>query len=60
MKDFSNLQPGNFVRHKHGRDTYIVQANYGSYVIAARTAHISNPREWDKIGDDGNPMPDQK
>lgn len=43
------LQPGDIIKHKMGNDTYIVTANYGSYAIAVRAVHVSNPSEWEFV-----------
>lgn len=49
-QEFDRLAVGDLIRHKGGSKAYVVQANYGSYVIAVRVAHVTNPTEWDLIG----------
>ena len=44
------LQQGDIIRHKMGGESYVVTANYGTYAIAVRTVHVSNPGEWEVIG----------
>lgn len=44
------LQPGDIIRHRMDKDSYVVTANYGTYAIAVRTVHLSNPNEWEVIG----------
>lgn len=46
LRDF---QPGDIISHKSSLEGYIVTANYGSYAIAVRTQHISNPSEWNIV-----------
>jgi len=46
-EEFRELNSGDLVRHLRGDGTaYQVAANYGSYVIAVRVIHMSNPEEW--------------
>ena len=46
VKKISELKPGKVVRHIDFGEGYVVTANYGSYAIGVRTAHITNPDEW--------------
>jgi hypothetical protein len=45
----NKLEPGELVRHKGDSKAYIVHANYGSNVVAVRTAQLTNPGEWDRV-----------
>lgn len=47
--NFNNLDRGDIVKHKEFRETYVVTANYGSYVVAVNTVHMSNSSEWDLL-----------
>lgn len=45
-EEFRALQPGAIVRHTAGTCAYIVMANYGSRLTAARVIDLHNPEEW--------------
>ncbi len=48
--EFKNLKRGEIVRHKIVKTpTYVVTANYGGRVTAARTVDMTNPSEWEKV-----------
>lgn len=49
VKEFKNLGAGDIIRHKTSSGASVVHDNYGRYVIAVRTAHVTNPDEWDLI-----------
>lgn len=49
QEEMRNLGQGDVIRHKSGGDSLIVHANYGRFVIAVRTQHVSNPNEWEVV-----------
>lgn len=57
-KQFKVLKRGDIVRHFEESVSYIVMANYGDRITAARTVDMTNPREWQVIDPEtGNPKP---
>ncbi len=48
-EEFKSLDTGDCVRNKDSVRSYIVMANYGERVTAARTVDITNPSEWDLV-----------
>ena len=46
-EQFIALRRGDIVRGKCSGTSYVVDAHYGSFVIAANTAHVTNPEEWE-------------
>ncbi len=54
VEQFKVLKAGDLVRHKHEAKPYIVHANYGDRVTAARTVDLTNPFEWEKVNPDGS------
>lgn len=49
LKKISDLESGDIVVGKSSGLSYVVTDNYGDYVIAVRTQHITNPLEWEVI-----------
>jgi hypothetical protein len=49
----SGLSVGDVVRHCADKDTtYVVTANYGGRVTAVRSVDITNPEEWEYLGEE--------
>ena len=46
---FNNLRRGDVVRYRRSEQSYIVQGNFGTHVIATDAVNISNPEEWNLI-----------
>ena len=46
VRNICDLERGMIIRHVSGGTSYVVEGNYGTFAIAVRTVHISNPREW--------------
>ena len=48
VRDVRELREGDIVRHVGSGpgSGYVVLGNYGTYALAVRHAHISNPDEW--------------
>lgn len=49
VESLHQLLPGDIVRNKGGAISFIVLANYGERVTAARVADITNPGEWEVL-----------
>lgn len=47
-QEFKKLKRGDVVRHIGLCDSYVVDDNYGGFVIAVRTMCMANPSEWEK------------
>ena len=45
-EQFKSLHRSDIVRHNKSGSSFIVDACYGTFVIAVRTIYISNPSEW--------------
>ncbi len=52
-EQFAALRPGALVRHKTSSEAMIVTGHFGGHVVAVRTAHVSNPDEWDEVSPTG-------
>lgn len=48
-EEFKALDAGSIIRHKHASESMVVTANYGTHVVAVRTAHVTNPTEWELV-----------
>ena len=48
-EDLKQLQPGDIVRGKSSKVSYVVTANYGTRVTAVQTADITNAKEWEIV-----------
>lgn len=46
---FSNLAPGDLIKHQNSVETLVVTQNYGDNVTAVRTDQITNGTQWDVI-----------
>ena len=49
LKNFSDLERGDMVRHTTSPESYVVSFNYGSRVTAVTTVDLTNPKEWEVL-----------
>ncbi len=55
---FKALKPGDLVRNTGSSSAYIVHANYGDRVTAAKTVDLTNPSEWLLVRPDSSVIAD--
>ncbi len=48
-KEFRELAPGDWVKHRGNGISYMVTDNFGGRVTAIRTADLTNVLEWDVV-----------
>ena len=46
-EEFKKLKRGNIIRNLCTGNTYIVDSNFGDFIVGVSSLHISNPSEWE-------------
>ncbi len=48
-EEFKGLDHGDIIRHVNSINACVVTGNYGEYVVAVKTYHVTNPNEWELV-----------
>jgi hypothetical protein len=56
-KFWDSLKIGSIISHKISRGVYIVTGHYGDRATAVKTVDISNPDEWEIVGENNKKEP---